>query len=68
MNQLLGNILFDMYQYSAGLKKHIFRWTEAPNELIILAGTDTSGIVQWDGRKYHVAYEHNTNAIVITPN
>ncbi len=65
MNQLLGNILFDLYQFSAGLNKHHFQWTRAPTGLEVLAGTDTTGLVKWQGKRYYVCYEWQTNAIVI---
>ena len=50
MNQLLGNILFDLYQFSSGLNKHHFQWTRAPKGLQVLAGTDTTGLVKWQGK------------------
>jgi hypothetical protein len=65
MNQQLANILHNMYQFSIGLNKTIFRWNLAPKGLKILAGTDSSGIVTWHGRKYYVTYDWQSSAIVI---
>jgi len=64
-NQELANILWDCWNYSAGLKKSLFRWNVSHKSLKVLSGTDTSAIVQWGGSKYHVYHEYQSNAIII---
>ena len=65
MNQELANVLHNVWSFSTGLNKTLFRWHIAPTNLVVLAGTDTSGIVKWYGKKYHVTPDWESSSIII---
>jgi hypothetical protein len=65
MNKELGDILHNIWLFSTGLNKTLFQWNKSPTGLTVLAGTDTTGIVKWKGRKYYVSHEWQTNSIIV---
>ncbi len=66
MNNQLVQILRDCWQFSSALNKHLFKWYTTPANLTILAATDDTGTVKFQGIKYYVQYQHKTDLIDIT--
>lgn len=66
MNNNLVQILRDCWQFSTGLNKYKFEWHKTPASLSVLASTDTTGLVMYNGIKYHVQYQINSDLIDIT--
>lgn len=61
----LHTILQGVWQHEPGPKKYIFKWNRLPATVKLLAGTDSSGLVEFEGVKYYVNYFWGTNTIVV---
>ena len=64
-NDELLKILQDIYQFSTGLNKTIFKWNLLPKNVLCLAGRDWSGILQYKRVKYYVFYAYESKLIII---
>lgn len=63
----LLKLLESIYHFSPGLNKSLFNWHESKNfsRFNVLAGTDNSGIVTFQGKKYYTFHDYKSNTIII---
>ena len=64
----LKEILKEIWTFAPGLNKHTFDWRKTPKSIVMLAATDSSALLKFQGTEYYVNYVWKTDSIEVEVN